>query len=193
MVVRYYAEYFSVASWTYNPCVIVLQFLRSLHFSQKVCEPTHWCVCFAWDEVRWRDEERQRGVACILNSSGELVKPSTPVELGICPGTGEKVKRWRRDVKKRNSSILARCSPKHTRLPGGYREADSSLMIRVPVMNYVGSYQLDGQHCRKSTEQTCWEWQEGVSPAELALRIQEMLRTEGVWSLPLVLIKQRRC
>ncbi|TNN46536.1 hypothetical protein EYF80_043258 [Liparis tanakae] len=36
------------------------------------------------------------------------VKPSTPSKLGISPGTGEKVKRWRKDVKRTNSSILAR-------------------------------------------------------------------------------------
>lgn len=66
--------------------------------------------------------ENHRGTAIILNSWGEWVKPSTPSMLGISPGTGVKVKRCRRDVKKRNSSILARCSPKHTRLPAGKQQ-----------------------------------------------------------------------
>lgn len=82
----------------------------------------------SWVGMR-KGGENQRGTASILNSSGEWVKPSTPSRLGISPGTGEKVKRWRRDVKKRNSCILAMCSPKHTRLPAtvdsSFRSADS--------------------------------------------------------------------
>lgn len=73
--------------------------------------------------------ENQRGTASILNSLGEWVKPNTPSRLGISPGTGDKVKRWRRAVKKRNSSILARFSPRHTRLPAtvdsSFRSGDS--------------------------------------------------------------------
>ena len=37
--------------------------------------------------------------------------------LGCSPLGAEKENLWRREVKKRNNSILASCSPRHTRLP----------------------------------------------------------------------------
>lgn len=45
------------------------------------------------------------------------MKPITPSRLGISPGTGAKVKRCSKTEKKTKSSILARGSPKHIRLP----------------------------------------------------------------------------
>ena len=65
------------------------------------------------------DRQNHRGTAFIRNNRGEWVKPNTPSMLGISPLAGDRVKRWRRLVKKRKSSILARCSPRHTRLPVG--------------------------------------------------------------------------
>lgn len=67
--------------------------------------------------IEWRVLFRYRGTATILNTCGECVNPRTPSMLGISPSTWVKVKRWRRDVKNRKSSIFARGSPKHTRLP----------------------------------------------------------------------------
>lgn len=62
----------------------------------------------------------------MLYASGALVKPITISSLGFSPGAGEMVKRWSTDVKKRNNSILAKCSPTHARLPGERKTSNRS-------------------------------------------------------------------
>ena len=53
-----------------------------------------------------------------LKGVGSDVRPSCHSSAGISPGfSGRKVKLCTRAVKKRNSSVLARASPRHCRLP----------------------------------------------------------------------------
>ena len=48
---------------------------------------------------------------------GQRRPPNWKSRLGCSPSAMEKENLWRREVKKRNSSILASCSPRHTRFP----------------------------------------------------------------------------
>lgn len=48
---------------------------------------------------------------------GQRVPPNWNSRLGCSPSDIDKENLWRREVKKRNNSILASCSPRHTRFP----------------------------------------------------------------------------
>ena len=58
-----------------------------------------------------------RGTAQMSWGLGQRVIPNLYSRLGFSPGGAEKENLWRREVKKRNNSILASCSPRHTRFP----------------------------------------------------------------------------
>lgn len=116
--------------------------------------------------------------------AGGMTKPSAGVRSSSSsetPGGGVKWKRWRREVKKRKSSIFARLSPRHALRPerakrfrclesGRVLECYSSLKVKV----------------------TCRKGQEGISLDEFTLLAEEMMRVESSGALPFVLIIQNR-
>ena len=73
-----------------------------------------------------------RGTAQRLWGLGQRVIPNLYSRLGCSPGGAEKENLWRREVKKRNNSILASCSPRHTRFP-----EDTQQMSCIYTINTV--------------------------------------------------------
>jgi len=121
---------------------------------------------------------------------GPKVNPGNGVRSSsssVTPGGGVKRKRWRREVKKRKSSILARPSPGHTLWPEiqtcsrNEKTAEDTFIISEILF-------LLNNH----DEQTCREYHEGISVDKLSLFIQEVGRVEWEWILPFVLIMQDR-
>lgn len=58
-----------------------------------------------------------RSVAQRRYGLGQRVPPNWNSRVGCSPAGMEKENLWRREVKKTNNSILASCSPRHTRFP----------------------------------------------------------------------------
>lgn len=65
----------------------------------------------------WLSSIVYRSVAHRRYGLGERVPPNWNSRVGCSPAGMEKENLWRREVKKRNNSILASCSPIHTRFP----------------------------------------------------------------------------
>lgn len=111
LTVRMYCSHFFVS----DICEIIYRLCDQLKLPHRLAGPflplLHWSG--------WNDDKctPHRGTATILNSCGECVKPRTPSMLGFTPSAGVMLKRCKRVVKNRKSSILASGSPMHTRLP----------------------------------------------------------------------------
>lgn len=67
-----------------------------------------------------------RVVAQISKGWGERVTPKRGFSTGSTPGGVEKLKRCMKQVKKRKSSIRARFSPRHKRLPAAKSQNNES-------------------------------------------------------------------
>lgn len=78
--------------------------------------------------VYWRcGVAGQRGVAQIRKGCGERVAPITPSVLSFPPPGVEKLNFCMSCTKNKNSSIVARFSPRHARLPGRQQEEDGGI------------------------------------------------------------------
>lgn len=120
---------------------------------------------------------------------GLRVKPTAGVRSSsssVTPGGGVKRKCWRRDAKKRKSSIFARLSPRHTLRPARATSSRSHACSSVNEFLPMRNKRLI-ESCY-----TCRKGHEGVSLGEFTLLIQEVGRVESVWALPFVLIMQDR-
>lgn len=126
-----------------------------------------------------------RGMAQSLWGEGLRVKPNAGVRSSSSsptPGGGVKRNCWRRDVKKRKISILARPSPRHTLRPAGrgsFEQPKNSGSILTSLSVIL-------KMC------TCRKRHEGVSLDEFTILIQKVGGVEGVRGFPLVLVIQDR-
>lgn len=85
-----------------------------------------------------------------------------------------------KEVKKRKSIILARFSPRHSRLPTRQegRKSSRHFLLRRFFRGIIFFL-------------TSWERDEGSPLPELPLLVQKVSWVEGEWRLPLVLVEQR--
>lgn len=129
-------------------------------------------------------DANQRAFAQILKGCGVRVAPVMPSVLSSTPSTVEKLNFCSKLTKNRKSSILAKPSPRHARLPR--KRNDIMYYICIHFKNLL---QVENAG---SVVITCWEGQKCISPHKLSLSIQEVLRVKHIRCFPLVFIEEDR-